>query len=126
MTPPPNRRVTFRRGSKVEVIGKEEGFFGSYYEATIVTCLGMGCYVVQYENLLDDNGLKPLLEVVKLKDLRPIPPNNDANLDGFEVNQRVDVYHNEGLTWNGSTGPGHIKTAQLNNEGGVGFLKINK
>ncbi|MED6170045.1 hypothetical protein PIB30_026897 [Stylosanthes scabra] len=118
--PPPNRRVTLRRGSNVEVIGKEEGFFGSYYEATIFKCLGMGCYVVQYMNLLEDSGRKPLLDVVRLKDIRPIPPDHDADLDGFEVNQCIDVYDNEGW-W-----VGEIKSKRRRGEYFVYFSSTNE
>ncbi|KAL1363149.1 hypothetical protein HN51_011340 [Arachis hypogaea] len=96
MRPPFRSRVRFQIGQKVEVCGKEEGFFGSYYEATIVSCVGNSCYLVQYKNLLSaTEPNKPLVEMVKLKDLRPIP-SEDLGSHEFIVNQNVDVFDNDG------------------------------
>ncbi|PNX95658.1 RNA binding protein, partial [Trifolium pratense] len=52
---PPMKKIDYKVGDKVEVCSKEEGFMGSYYEATIASCLDNGRYVIRYKNLLKDD-----------------------------------------------------------------------
>ncbi|XP_061349561.1 protein AGENET DOMAIN (AGD)-CONTAINING P1-like [Gastrolobium bilobum] len=96
---PPLKRVDFCRGDKVEVCSKEEGFLGSYYEATIVSHLDNGLYVVRYKNLLEDNESLPLTETLYPKELRPAPPRVHASQ--FALYQKVDAFDNDGW-WVGS------------------------
>jgi hypothetical protein len=88
---PPMKRIDYNVGDKVEVCSKEEGFVGSYYEATIVSCLDNGKYVVRYKNLLKDDEYGLLIETLFPKDLRPLPP-RVRNPPKFQLNQKVDVF----------------------------------
>ncbi|AET00175.1 putative Agenet-like domain-containing protein [Medicago truncatula] len=92
---PPVKRVDYKVGDKVEVCSKEEGFVGSYFEATIVSCLESGKYVIRYKNLLKDDESELLMETLFPKDLRPLPP-RVRNPSRFELNQKVDVFDNDG------------------------------
>jgi len=92
---PPMRRVDYKIGDKVEVCSREEGFFGSYYKATVVSCLQNGQYMVQYKNLLLDDKSGPLVETVYPYELRPTPP-RVRNPHEFQLNQKVDAFHNDG------------------------------
>ncbi|PNY02275.1 RNA binding protein [Trifolium pratense] len=92
---PPMKRIDYNVGDKVEVCCKEEGFVGSYYEATIVSCLDNGKYVVRYKNLLKDDESGLLTEALFPKDLRPLPP-RVRNPPKFQLNQKVDVFDKDG------------------------------
>ncbi|XP_014490464.1 DUF724 domain-containing protein 3 [Vigna radiata var. radiata] len=92
---PPQKKVNFRNGDKVEVCSNEEGFLGSYYLATVVSCLDNGLYVVRYDTLLEDDGSQPLTETIFPKELRPKPPRLVA-ASSFALCQRVDVFDNDG------------------------------
>jgi hypothetical protein len=92
---PPMKRIDYNVGDKVEVCCKEEGFVGSYYEATIVSCLDNGKYVVRYKNLLKDDESGLLTETFFPKDLRPLPP-RVRNPPKFQLNQKVDVFDKDG------------------------------
>lgn len=60
-------------GDKVEVRSDEEGFIGAWYEAEVVHLESPSTCVVEYEQLLSDDGF-PLQEIVLLSNLRPRPP----------------------------------------------------
>nr|XP_027191057.1 DUF724 domain-containing protein 2-like [Cicer arietinum] len=93
---PPMKKVDYKEGDKVEVCSKEEGFIGSYYEGTIVSCLENGKYVVCYKNLIeDDNSGRYLKETLYPKELRPLPP-RVRNPTNFKRNQKVDAFDNDG------------------------------
>ncbi|CAI8601191.1 unnamed protein product [Vicia faba] len=92
---PPMRRVNYNVRDKVEVCSKEEGFVGSYFKATIVSCLQNEEYVVRYTNLLLDDESGPLTERVHRRELRPLPP-RVRNPPEFNFNQKVDVFDNDG------------------------------
>jgi hypothetical protein len=92
---PPMKKIDYKVGDKVEVCSKEEGFMGSYYEATIVSCLDNGKYVIRYKNLLKDDESGLLTETLLSKDLRPSPP-RVRNPSKFQLNQKVDVFDNDG------------------------------
>nr|GMC86746.1 DUF724 domain-containing protein 3 [Ipomoea batatas] len=67
--------VGFRIGDAMEVASNDEGFEGSYYEATVVGQLTTGnVYIVQYKNLMTDDFSAPLTENVPLAQIRPQPP----------------------------------------------------
>ncbi|GER56454.1 agenet domain-containing family protein [Striga asiatica] len=85
----------FRRGEAVEVASAEDGFVGSYYEATVVTDFPGGDYIVRYESLVTDDLSGPLREVVSAAEVRPRPPRVTA-ADPFRLNDVVDAYDNDG------------------------------
>ncbi|KAJ1415776.1 Agenet-like domain [Sesbania bispinosa] len=92
---PPARRVDFSVGDKVEVSINEEGFWGSYYEGTIVSPLDEnGCYMVRYKNLLEDDRSKPLTEPILPKYLRPKPPH--VRVEEYKVYSYVNAFANDG------------------------------
>ncbi|KAL3524621.1 hypothetical protein ACH5RR_012993 [Cinchona calisaya] len=86
--------MDYKRGDQVEVISKEDGFEGSYYEAIIVTKLQKKEYIVTYRTLLKDDHSGPLREVVTFDELRPAPPEILASW--FELNDEVDAFDNDG------------------------------
>lgn len=91
----PIREVNFTVGQDVEIVSSEEGFVGSYYKATIVSCLDDGQYVVEYKNLReDDDSRKPLTETKPPNEIRPKPPR--ANRHEFHYGQMIDVFDNDG------------------------------
>ncbi|XP_031112035.1 uncharacterized protein LOC116016007 [Ipomoea triloba] len=87
--------VGYRIGDAVKVLSNEEGFVGSYYEATVVGVLpgGRG-YVVQYKTLLTDDFSAPLTEMVPADEIRPKSPNVYAYL--YYISQKVDAFDNDG------------------------------
>lgn len=91
---PPRRRYRFYNGEQVEVCSKEEGFLGSYYEATIVSYLNNGRYKVQYRNLMNEDESMPLIENVYPGELRPLPPQIHTSV--FSPYQIVDAFQNDG------------------------------
>nr|GLL41906.1 uncharacterized protein LOC109185225 [Ipomoea trifida] len=92
MTP---QTVGFRIGDAVEVTSNEEGFVGSYYEATIVGQLTTGdAYVVEYKNLVTDDFSAPLTENVPLVQIRPQPLQVQSTF--FDMYQVVDAFDNDG------------------------------
>ncbi|XP_058735258.1 protein AGENET DOMAIN (AGD)-CONTAINING P1-like [Vicia villosa] len=92
---PPMKKINYNVRDKVEVCSREEGFVGSYYNATIVSCLEKQKYVVRYKNLLLDDGSGPLTETIYSRELRPLPP-RVRNPHEFHLNQKVDVFDNDG------------------------------
>ncbi|XVF08078.1 hypothetical protein REPUB_Repub06bG0195000 [Reevesia pubescens] len=91
--------AVFYRGDKVEVCSKEEGFIGSYYEATVVSPLiGNTLYKVEYKNLVDEEDqTRPLIEVVSADEVRPMPPRTVGETTKiFYYLERVDAFDNDG------------------------------
>lgn len=86
--------MEFRRGDVVEVASKEDGFLGSYYEAIVVCQPLKKDYIVQYKTLLKDDHSGPLTEFVTVSELRPVPP--EIPVSGFDLNDQVDAYGNDG------------------------------
>ncbi|CAK8564090.1 unnamed protein product [Lathyrus sativus] len=117
---PPVKRIDYEIGDKVEVCSSEEGFRGSYYEATIISRLENGKYVVRYKNLLEDDESGPLIETLFPKDFRPSPPHVRSPRK-FQLRQKVDVFYNDGW-WLGKivsdkvlTQKGHYYKVYVNN-----------
>ncbi|GFP84316.1 hypothetical protein PHJA_000575300 [Phtheirospermum japonicum] len=84
----------FRRGDLVEVASGEEGFVGSYYEATVVEEQPGGDYVVQYKTLFRNDFSGPLMEVAPAAEIRPRPPKVVAA--AFRPKDVVDAFDNDG------------------------------
>lgn len=90
----------FRKGAKVEASSDDSGFRDSWYEATVIEPAEseFSKARVQFKNLTDNKGKKPLREWVRLVLLRPLPPRENRPV--FEFNDAVDAYHEEGW-WEG-------------------------
>ncbi|KAK7269449.1 hypothetical protein RIF29_22175 [Crotalaria pallida] len=89
----------FRPGSAVEVSSDDEGFRGSLYTAKVVRRLPDDRVVIEYDSLMaNESGSKPLREVLKLHQLRPLPPVETGR--EFKFGDEVDAYHNDGW-WEG-------------------------
>lgn len=98
----------YRRGNRVEVSSKDEGFVGSYYEAVIVTKLigngnGNGNeneneYIVSYDTLMKEDLSGPLREVAAFDDIRPQPPVIRSN--SFKSGDEIDAFDKDGW-WKG-------------------------
>ncbi|KAI5661857.1 hypothetical protein M9H77_21180 [Catharanthus roseus] len=86
--------MKYRRGNRVEVASKEEGFVGSYFGATIVTKLNGDEYIVTYHNLLKDDLSGPLREVVSVNEIRPEPP--EIEVTSFNLGDEIDAFDNDG------------------------------
>lgn len=87
-------KMRFRRGDRVEVASDEEGFVGSYYEATVVTDIVRGDYIVQYRTLVKDDLSGPLREVALAAEVRPRPP--VIKRTAFRLHDVVDAFDNDG------------------------------
>ncbi|KAL5555394.1 hypothetical protein UlMin_037630, partial [Ulmus minor] len=100
-------------GSKVEVCSPEEGFVDALFPAVVVnppsSCRSSSgkrkkrysklCVTVRYENLVNDDGEKPLVENVDLGFIRPPPPPHDPD-QSFELYEVVDAFHLD-IWWTG-------------------------
>ena len=83
---------------------KEEGLFGSYYEATVISWLisAKTLYKVQYKNLLDeDDECQPLFEIVTAEEVQPVPPRTAGEAAAtdhrlFSDREKVDAFYNGG------------------------------
>ncbi|KAH6780684.1 hypothetical protein C2S52_011921 [Perilla frutescens var. hirtella] len=94
----------FRRGDLVEVASVEEGFVGSYYEATVVADIAKHGYVVQYRALLKEDMSGPLRETATAAEVRPRPPPLAAA--EYRFDDVVDAFDNDGWWWGRITGRG--------------------
>ncbi|MCL7048779.1 hypothetical protein MKW94_001895 [Papaver nudicaule] len=86
----------FSVGDSVEVVGHEDGFWGSYYEAKIIKQTEECEFLVEYQTLEDDD--KNLIQdTVEAKYLRPVPPQiSKVSSSKFKFNDAVDVWANDG------------------------------
>ncbi|KAG8379541.1 hypothetical protein BUALT_Bualt07G0099700 [Buddleja alternifolia] len=88
--------MAFNAGDSVEVCSKEEGFLGSYYEATVVAKITRdNQYVVEYKTLVEDDLSAPLREVVAADEVRPPPPHERPPIRFF-CGDRIDAFDNDG------------------------------
>ncbi|KAM2685540.1 hypothetical protein FF1_047237 [Malus domestica] len=97
----------FSVGTEVEVKSDEEGFKGAWFRATIVTSPTNSASkkrkraLVEYKNLVTEDGSKQLKEYVDSENLRPTPPQlADRN---FDVGDVVDADYRDGW-WTGVVG----------------------
>ncbi|KAK4487028.1 hypothetical protein RD792_006343 [Penstemon davidsonii] len=87
--------MAFSVGDIVEVSSKQEGFFGSYFEAKVIAKLhSTKSYVVEYKNLVEEDWSEPLREVVPAKEVRPSPP--EFPVINFKLGDWVDAFDNDG------------------------------
>lgn len=95
----------FKVGDEVEVCLEEEGFAGSYFEATVVRILPKHRgYTVSYLTLLNDRG-SSLRETVEARLLRPRPPaassySSSSSPPSFRLHDYVDAFNDDGW-WSG-------------------------
>lgn len=83
-------------GQKIEVIGKDEGFEGSYYAAKVISKENPTNlqYKIEYFSLLKEDESGPLQELLPPDLIRPFPPNIPN--DSFSLEEVVDAYFNDG------------------------------
>ncbi|KAF6169992.1 hypothetical protein GIB67_034384 [Kingdonia uniflora] len=84
----------FRAGDQVEVQIEEDGFRGSYYEATVVAPMENRGYYIEYKTLLTDDQKRLLREDVDETDIRPVPP--EIKVSCFAPLDIVDAFDNDG------------------------------
>lgn len=89
----------FKPGTAVEISSEDDGFRGSWFSGRIVRHLASDRFLVEYDNLLEDEeSSKKLREVLLLRQLRPLPP--AETLREFKFGDEVDAFHNDGW-WEG-------------------------
>ncbi|XP_043700295.1 protein AGENET DOMAIN (AGD)-CONTAINING P1 [Telopea speciosissima] len=86
--------MAFRIGGLVEICSKEEGFVGSYYSAEIIFTAEKTHFLVEYKNLLAQDGKRLLREIVRADEVRPYPPAIQVSKLGLF--DRVDAYDKDG------------------------------
>ncbi|RZC47580.1 hypothetical protein C5167_040523 [Papaver somniferum] len=101
---------SFCEEDEVEILGHEEGFWGSYYEAKIIKQTEKEDeYLIEYKTLLEDKKVTGegedtvitdgaekvfLQETVNVKLIRPAPPK--VEVSKFKIGDEVDVFDYEG------------------------------
>ncbi|XP_019188148.1 PREDICTED: DUF724 domain-containing protein 6 [Ipomoea nil] len=85
----------FHQGMKVEVSSDEEGFKGAWFAATVVKQLDSGNYVIEYQNLRNDDDTEFLQEEADHLHIRPCPPDIER-VNSFKVQEKVDALYNDG------------------------------
>uniref|UniRef100_A0A7N2LXR1 Agenet domain-containing protein n=1 Tax=Quercus lobata TaxID=97700 RepID=A0A7N2LXR1_QUELO len=88
-------KAKFNLGAMVEVRSDEEGFRGSWYTAIIVDLIGNDKFLVEYQTLRTEDETELLREEADVSDIRPCPPDIE-HLYRFAVQEKVDVWYNEG------------------------------
>ncbi|XP_027364489.1 DUF724 domain-containing protein 3 [Abrus precatorius] len=107
-TSPSSASAFFKPGTAVEVSSDDDGFRGSWFSGIVIRRLASDRFLVEYDNLMEDEqSSKRLREVLNLRHLRPLPPSETGR--EFKFGQEVDAFHNDGW-WEG-----HI-TQELGNE----------
>ncbi|TXG53945.1 hypothetical protein EZV62_019201 [Acer yangbiense] len=102
-----NNSCLFLKDSLVEVTSNLDGFRGAWFIARVVKAPPPNLqrkttFLVEYLNLLSEDGMKPLRERVSFGLIRPLPPYEMHNDQKFQVNDVVDGYYNDGwvhLDW---------------------------
>ncbi|EFH56547.1 predicted protein [Arabidopsis lyrata subsp. lyrata] len=92
-----------KKDSEVEVSSKEEGFADAWFRGILEenpTKSGRKKLRVRYLTLLNDDGLSPLIENIKPKFIRPVPPENEYKGIVLEEGSVVDADHKDGW-WTG-------------------------
>lgn len=91
--------MEFSIGETVEICCAEDGFWGSYFVATILEKKPENKYLVQYTTLVTEEDDKVYLkDTVDGRMVRPLPPKK--KITAFKDDEMVDVYANEGW-WEG-------------------------
>ncbi|KAL8130552.1 hypothetical protein V2J09_019707 [Rumex salicifolius] len=85
----------FSKGIQVEVSSDEDGFKGAWFDASVVSVLGKGKYLIEYKELRTDDDTEFLKEEVDCLHIRPIPPKTEV-IDRFSLYEEVDALYNDG------------------------------
>ncbi|KAM7265604.1 hypothetical protein ACFE04_003287 [Oxalis oulophora] len=87
---------SFKRGDRVEVCSTDDGYQGSYFEATVLSRKENGSYVVQYDNLVEESDHnRQLKEVIPANEIRPMPPLS-LPVTAYGYLTKVDAFDNDG------------------------------
>ena len=83
----------YAAGDLVEVCLKEDGHFGSFLEAKVLSKLPHGpFYKVEYKNLVTEGANpRPLVETIPVDEIRPMPPNLPQP-STFSLHEKVDAF----------------------------------
>jgi hypothetical protein len=77
-------RMGLKKGMKVEIRSNEEGYEGAWFEGIVKTISRRkGSCKIHLEKFVTDEG-EPLVEKVRLSNVRPIPPHRRLPLPLFE------------------------------------------
>lgn len=93
-----NEEITedsFGQGALVEVSSDEDGFEGAWFVATVLKKLDERKYLIEYQNLRNDDDTEFVKEEVDTLHIRPCPP-DVGQIDRFEVLDEVDALYNDG------------------------------
>ncbi|KAL2536917.1 agenet domain-containing protein [Forsythia ovata] len=85
----------FGQGALVEVCSDEDGFEGAWFAATVIKKLDERKYLIEYENLRNDDDTEFVREEVDSLHIRPCPP-DVRQVDRFEVLDEVDALYKDG------------------------------
>ncbi|CAL5412351.1 unnamed protein product [Camellia sinensis] len=84
----------YRPNQPIEVRGKQEGFFGSHYPATLLAAIGRNHFLVRYQTRCTEARTRLLIESVDASQIRPVPP--DLQISNFNAGDRVEAFVNGG------------------------------
>ncbi|KAK4781699.1 hypothetical protein SAY86_015801 [Trapa natans] len=85
----------FKDGTMVEVSSDEDGYHGAWFSAKVVKALSEKKYIVEYQNLRNQDDMKLLLEEADILHIRPCPPKAKASTS-FKLLEEVDALYNDG------------------------------
>ena len=83
----------------VEVSSGEEGYQNSWYIAKVIDYIGVDKFLVEYRDLVTDDGNHLFRDKVDARQIRPQPPLVLA-ASHFKPLQKVDAWYNDGW-WEG-------------------------
>ena len=89
----------FESGTIVEVTSEEDGYKESWYAAKIIGSMRTDKFLVEYQDLVTEDGMQLLREEAETRHVRPVPPLLPP-VPYFEKLQKVDAWHNDGW-WEG-------------------------
>ncbi|XP_021911332.1 DUF724 domain-containing protein 6-like, partial [Carica papaya] len=88
--------MKFKIGDEIEVSSGEEGYLGSYYEGTVTMKVSKTTCLVEYKNLIEDDGSGPLTEITAINEIRPKPPVVPFPTEDLSPGDKVDAFDNDG------------------------------
>ncbi|MED6197654.1 hypothetical protein PIB30_058655 [Stylosanthes scabra] len=96
----PVKESKFKKGRMVEVRDENEGFEGAWFIGTIVSSVGKDRFLVEFRDLITDDGTHQLLKEEVHEDfIRPCPP-EVPSVSSFKQFQEVDAWYNDAW-WEG-------------------------
>ncbi|XP_021897991.1 DUF724 domain-containing protein 6-like [Carica papaya] len=88
-------------GDEIEVSSGEQGYLGSYYEARVAKKISKSMFVVEYKTLVEEDGSRPLREVIDIGEIRPRPPMVPFSVEDLSPGDKVDAFDYDGW-WRGT------------------------